>query len=76
MTAAKRKSRPWAVILSTPGSPYRTEHTSEAEAYEQVRAEIAAVKAGSRNVSRIRVEQWDRLADRWQLFDLIDPTTE
>jgi hypothetical protein len=73
VTSPKRKSRPWAVILSTPSSLVRTEHTSEAKAYEQVRNEIADVKTGASQITRVRVEQWDRQAGRWQLFDLIDP---
>ncbi|MFE2407055.1 hypothetical protein ACFXDE_01790 [Kitasatospora sp. NPDC059408] len=76
MTAPKRKSRPWAVVLNLPGSPTRTEFTSEAKAYERVRAEVTAVKAGTSRVTRIRVEQWDREGGRWQLFDLVDPATE
>ncbi|MFG3051850.1 hypothetical protein ACGFZP_12995 [Kitasatospora sp. NPDC048239] len=73
MTTPKRKAKPWAVVLNAPGGPLRTEHTSEAKAYEHVRAELAAARAGASRVTRIRVEQWDRPAGRWQLFDLIDP---
>ena len=68
-----RKSKPWAVILNTPGSPIRTEHTSEAKTYEKVRAEVAAAKSGASQVTRIRVEQWEPDGNRWTLFDLIDP---
>jgi hypothetical protein len=70
-----RKSRPWAVTLAPAGGAdaTTTEHTSEAKAYEQVRAETAAVKAGTSTTSRIRVEQWNRLTNRWDLFDLINP---
>lgn len=72
--ATTRKSKPWAVTLITPGAPYRTEFTSEAKAYEKVRAELASAKAGTSRVTRIRVEKWDRLGGRWDLFDLIDPS--
>ena len=68
-----RKSTPWSVICNTPGDSTSTDHTSEAKAYEQVRAEVAAVKAGISTTTRIRVEQWDRLLNTWQLFDLVDP---
>jgi len=73
VTTPKRKAQPWAVVLNTPGGPLRAEHTSEAKAYEHVRAELAAVRAGTSHVTQIRVEQWDRHAGLWQLFDLIDP---
>lgn len=68
-----RKSKPWAVVVNAPGEAVRTEHTSEAKAYEQVHAEVAAVKAGTSKASRIRVEQWERDYGRWALFDLIRP---
>lgn len=68
-----RKSKPWAVICATPGQPIRTEHTSETKTYEKVRAEVAAVKAGTSRVTRIRVEQWEPASNRWTLHDLIDP---
>jgi len=69
-----RKSKPWAVVLDPGREATRTEHTSEAKAYQQVRDVAAGVKDGSSSVTRIRVEQWDRDYSRWQLFDLIDPT--
>jgi hypothetical protein len=68
-----RKSKPWAVILNTPGQPIRTEHTSEAKAYEKIRTEVDAAKSGTSRVTRIRVEQWESDANRWTLYDLIDP---
>jgi hypothetical protein len=70
---ATRKSKPWAVICTTPGQPIRTEHTSEAKAYEKVNAERLLANSGASRVTRIRVEQWDRDAGRWTLFDHIDP---
>lgn len=68
-----RKSKPWAVILRTPGQPIRTEHTSQAKAYEKVRAERLLAQQGASRVTRIRVEQWERDANRWALYDDIDP---
>lgn len=70
---AGRKSKPWAVILRTPGQPIRTEHTSENKAYEKVRAESAAIQAGTSRATRIRVEQWNPDGGRWQWYDDIDP---
>ncbi len=68
-----RKSKPWAVTLGTPDGPTRTEHTSENKTYEKVRAEVAAIKAGTSRTTRIRVEQWYPAANRWALYDDIDP---
>lgn len=68
-----RKPKPWAVICTAPGQPIRTEYTSEAKAYEKVNAERALAQAGTSRVTRIRVEQWERDAGRWALYDLIDP---
>jgi hypothetical protein len=68
-----RKSKPWAVVLSCSGSPIRSEHRSEAEAYRKVRTETAAAKAGRTTVSRIRVEQWEPDYNRWALYELINP---
>jgi hypothetical protein len=68
-----RKSKPWAVILRTPGQPIRTEHTSQAKAYEKVNAERDLAQAGTSRATRIRVEQWQPDSNRWQLYDDIDP---
>lgn len=68
-----RKSKPWAVICSTAGSPIRTEHTSEKQAFTKVRTEADHVQAGVSRVTRIRVEQWEKDPGRWILFDTIDP---
>lgn len=70
---AARKSKPWAVILRTPGQPIRTEHTSENKAYEKVREARAAIQAGTSPVTRIRVEQWEPDHQRWAWYDDIDP---
>lgn len=68
-----RKSKPWAVILTTSDGPIRTEHTGENKTYEKVRASVAAVKAGESTTTAIRVEQWEPDGNRWDLYDLIDP---
>lgn len=71
MTA--RKSKTWAVILSTPGGPIRTEHRSQAEADRKVAETRAAVAAGISRVSRIRVEQWNAERRVWTTYALINP---
>jgi hypothetical protein len=65
-----RKSKPWAVIATTPaGATTRTEHTSEARAYEVVRNLRDAINTGVFSATAIRVEQWERDCDRWVWFD-------
>jgi hypothetical protein len=64
-----RKSKPWAVIVSTPGGQVRTEHTGEKKAYETVRDLRAAIDASESHVIAIRVEQWESDANRWVWFD-------
>lgn len=70
-----RRSKPWAVICATPHGPFRTEHTSEAKAFEWVRYEADLVQAGAgfSSVTEIRVEQWEPAGGRWTTYDLIDP---
>ena len=68
-----RKSKPWAVILSTPGGPIRTEHRSQPEAYRKVIAEREQAKDGITRVTKIRVEQWEPDGNRWAWYDDIDP---
>ena len=71
---AARKSKPWAVILLSPGVPeQRTEHTSSAKAYQLVNDTRAAVQVGTSPVTRIRVEQWEPDYQRWARYELIDP---
>ena len=70
---ATRKSKPWAVICTTPGQPLRTEHANESKAFEKVRTEADRVQQGASRVTRIRVEQWDKDASRWALFETINP---
>lgn len=75
MTKPKRKSKPWVVIVTTAhGGQVRTEHTSEAKAYERVRA-LRGTPADSAefSVAAIRVEQWEAAYDRWVLFDKLYP---
>jgi hypothetical protein len=64
-----RKSKPWAVILSTPGGPIRTEHRSQPETYRKVNAERELIKSGASRVTRIRVEQWEADASRWTWYE-------
>lgn len=68
-----RKSKPWAVILSTPDGHLRTEHTSQAKAYAQVNAERAAIAAGDSQTDEINVEQWEPAYSRWALYDTAYP---
>ncbi|MFE2912459.1 hypothetical protein ACFXI0_07880 [Kitasatospora indigofera] len=64
-----RKSKPWAVIVSTPDGPTRTEHTSQAKAYEYGFAERDAILAGTSPDNKIHIEQWDQLTNRWHLYE-------
>lgn len=59
-----RIRRPWAVTYNDA----RSEHTSEAKAYEQVRSLVA--NGADRKIS---VHRWERDANRWCLFDTVDP---
>ena len=68
-----RKSKSWAVVLSTAGGPIRTEHRSKAEAYRKVHDTRADVLNGISRVTRVRVEQWEPDYNRWALYELIDP---
>jgi hypothetical protein len=68
-----RKSKPWAVVLSTPGGPIRSEHRSQPEAYRNVQIVRQNVLDGTSRVTRIRVEQWEPNANHWALYELIDP---
>lgn len=72
---ATRKSKPWAVILSTPGGPIRTEHTSQAKAYEKGLAERDAILNGTSRAYKIRVEQWEQDRQRWVHYEDIHPNT-
>jgi hypothetical protein len=68
-----RKSKPWAVILSTPDGHVRTEHTSKAKAYAQVNAERAAITDGVSDTDEINVEQWEPSYGRWSLYETAYP---
>lgn len=65
-----RRSKPWAVVLTTPGEPVRTEHRSKPEAYRRVNLIRTQALTGVRDVTRIRVEQWEPDYDRWSLYEL------
>lgn len=69
-----RKSKPWAVVLITPGAPeQRSEHTGSRKAYNLVAETRKAVQAGTSPVTRVRVEQWEPACQKWALYELIDP---
>lgn len=68
-----RKSKPWAVVLATPDGPVRSEHRSKPEAYRRVNAVRTQALVGERDVTRIRVEQWESDYQQWSLYELIDP---
>jgi hypothetical protein len=68
-----KRSKPWAVVLATPGGPVRSEHRSKAEAYRKVHDTRADVLNGISRVSRIRVEQWEPDYNQWALYELINP---
>lgn len=69
-----RKSKPWAVVLSTAGGPVRTEHRSQPEAYRKVQAERERIQSGMSRVARIRVEQWESDAGRWVNYETAYPS--
>jgi hypothetical protein len=68
-----RKSKPWAVILSTPGQPIRTEHTSESEALQQANIVREEILGGWSQAHAVRIEKWDATADRWALYETVHP---
>lgn len=68
-----RKSKPWAVILSTPGGPIRTEHTSQAKAYEKANTERAAILTGTSRAYKVRVDQWEQHNSRWIHYEDVFP---
>lgn len=68
-----RKTKPWAVILTTASVPIRTEHRSKPEAYRKVAAERAAIDDGSSRVERIRVEFWQPDYGSWALYEIAYP---
>lgn len=68
-----RKPKPWAVILSTPGGPVRSDHTSETKAYEKANAERDAIFAGTSRAYKVRVDWWDHTRDRWVHYEDVHP---
>lgn len=63
---ARRPSKSWRLILSTPGAPIYETHRSEPAAYRAVEVEKQRVADGISRVTRIAVEQWDVAGQRWQ----------
>ncbi len=68
-----KKSKPWAVIITTPEGHTRTEHRSQVKAYAQVNAEREAIHAGESNAGEINVEQWQPAYDSWMLYETAYP---
>lgn len=68
-----RKSKPWAVVLSTAGGPIRTEHRSESEAHQQANTSREEILGGWSRAHAVRLEKWDATADRWTLYETVHP---
>lgn len=68
-----RKSKPWAVIITTPNSEVRTEHRSQRSAYDLANVEREGAIAGHGTATHIRIEQWEPAGNRWALYDTAYP---
>lgn len=68
-----RKSKPWAVLLSTPQGSTRSEHRSKPEAYRKVAIERVSAEEGHSETTKIRVFEWEPACQRWALYEVIDP---
>lgn len=68
-----RKSKPWAVITVASSGPVRTEHGSQAKAYERAIADRDAILAGTSDVYKIRVDWWDPAQNRWVHYEDVHP---
>jgi hypothetical protein len=66
-----KKSRPWRLVLSTPGSPLYTEHRSRNAAYVAAGKEEARAKSGATQVFRIAVDQWNADGQRWNRYETV-----
>ncbi|MEU0060102.1 hypothetical protein [Streptomyces sp. NPDC006334] len=66
---AKKLSKPWRLVLSTPSAPVYTTHRSKPAAYRAVDDEKERVATGMSRVVRIAVEQWDVEAQRWVRYE-------
>ena len=64
---ARKPSKPWRIVLTTPGEPITQPYGSERATYEAVRAEKERIAAGTSRVTRIRVEHWEN--GRWIYYD-------
>lgn len=71
MPATRKPSRPWRLILSTPGAPIYTQHRSQPEVYRAVAKEKALIADGRSRVTRITVEQWETDYGRWATFERV-----
>ncbi|MFD3520428.1 hypothetical protein [Streptomyces sp. NPDC058653] len=65
MTARKPR-KPWRVTIIGPDIRAESAHTSEAKAYELVRAALG----GDSPATKARVEQWEN--GRWWHFETVD----
>lgn len=65
----KKPSKPWRLVLTTPGAPVYTTHRSKPAAYRAVEEERMSVAAGRSRVVRIAVEQWDVEGQRWARYE-------
>lgn len=66
---AKKSSKPWRLLLTTPSVPVYTTHRSKPAAYRAIEDEKERVAAGMSRVVRIAVEQWDIDAQRWTRYE-------
>jgi len=62
VTTVRKPSKPWRVILRTPGGPVETDHRGQRAAYEQANRERAAIHA-----TAITIRHWED--GRWRLYD-------
>jgi hypothetical protein len=69
--AARKPSKPWAVVLSTPFGPVRTEHRSQPEAYRKINAVREGIASGTSHVTSIRVEQWETDYGQWGHYETL-----
>lgn len=72
---AKKPSKPWRLLHTTPGSVVETKHRSEPETYRAVAAEKERIANGTSRVVRIRVEKWSVDYGRWEHFETAYPET-
>lgn len=75
------QARPWRVSTYIPGRKYpsssywlegRKEFTSQVKAYADVQDLMAAIRTGSTQVVRIRIEHWNKARNSWDLYEILD----